>query len=352
VFAVVERQIGGMSVGTAGLKGGGCGPPARVEFPGFFDLQVNGFGGVDFNRPSTTPEEAWGALEKMRATGVTRCLPTLTTSSLARFAKCAENLNRTRHRAIAGLHMEGPYISPEDGPRGAHPREQVVAASMDDFSRRQEAAAGQIVLVTLAAEAPGALSLIEHLAGSGIRVAIGHTAGSPEQIRDAVTAGATLSTHLGNGCALQLPRHPNFIWEQLAADGLWASFIADGHHLPPATLKAMARAKTARRTLLVTDAVAAAGCPPGRYEFNGEVVELSADGRVSQPGRPWLAGAALTMDRAVANTVKFTGWPLEEVLPMASSQAAGYLGRQTSGRVTADWDGAGFRLSNLEVFDD
>ena len=323
----------------------------QIEFPGLFDLQVNGFGGVDFNNPSATPEDVQRAIERMRRTGVTRFLATLVTSSFERFAQCAKTLLGTPHRAIAGFHMEGPYISPEDGPRGAHPLEHVVGASIDDFSRRQEAAAGRIKLVTLAPEARGAIELIEHLVGSGIRAAIGHTAASPEQIRDAVKAGATLSTHLGNGCAMQMPRHPNVIWEQLAADGLWASFIVDGHHLPPATVKAMVRAKTPQRTLLVTDAVTAAGCAPGTYELNGEEVVLSDDGRVFRPGAPWLSGSAITLDRAVAKTVKFTGLPLEEILPTASSQPAKYLGVQTAGRVTADWNAAECRLSDLRVFD-
>jgi len=323
----------------------------QIEFPGLFDLQVNGFGGVDFNNPSTTTEDVVRAIQAMRATGVTRFLPTLITSSIERFAKCAKTLTQTRHPAIVGLHMEGPYISPDDGARGAHSREQVVAASVEDFARRQEASDGQIRLVTLAPEVVGAIPLIEHLVATGIRVAIGHTAASPEQIRNAVKAGATLSTHLGNGCANPLPRHPNLIWEQLASDGLFASLIVDGHHLPPATVKAIIRAKTPQRTLLVTDAAAAAGCVPGRYELNGEQVELSADGRVSQPGKPWLAGSAITLDRAVANTVKFTGLPIEEVLPMASSQPAEYLGVQTSGRVTADWNATECRLTNLKVSD-
>jgi N-acetylglucosamine-6-phosphate deacetylase len=189
------------------------------------------------------------------------------------------------------------------------------------------------------------------LVESGIQVAIGHTAASPEQIRDAVKAGATLSTHLGNGCANSLPRHPNFIWEQLATDGLFASLIVDGHHLPSATVKAMIRAKTAERIFLVTDVVAAAGCVPGTYELNGEQVVLSEDGRVSRPGKPWLAGSAITLDQAVANTVKFTGLPLAEILPMASSQPAKYLGVPTSGQVAADWDAVECRLSNLKVSD-
>ncbi len=323
----------------------------QIEFPGFFDLQVNGFAGVDLNSDLATPEAAHRAIERMRGTGVTRFLATLVTSSFERFAKCAKTLTRTGHPAIAGFHMEGPYISPEDGPRGAHPREHVIPASTDDFSRRQDAAGGRIRLVTLAPEAGGAIELIEHLVGLGIRVAIGHTAASPEQIRDAVKAGATLSTHLGNGCANQLPRHPNFIWEQLAADDLFASLIVDGHHLPPATVKAMVRAKTPQRTLLVTDAVAAAGGPPGVYQLNGQEVVATAEGRVFRPGAPWLAGSALTLDRAVGNAARFTGLPLEQILPMASSRPAKFLGLQTSGRVTADWDAADCRLSNVKVFD-
>jgi N-acetylglucosamine-6-phosphate deacetylase len=323
----------------------------QIEFPGLLDLQVNGFAGVDFNNPLATPEDVYRAIEQIRGTGVTRFLPALVTSSFERFAKCARTLTRTPHPAIAGFHLEGPYISPEDGARGAHPREHVVAASIDDFSRRQEAAGGRIKLVTLAPEAPGAIELIEHVVGLGIRAAIGHTAALPEQIRDAVKAGATLSTHLGNGCANQLPRHPNFIWEQLAADELFASFIVDGHHLPPATVKAMIRAKTPQRTFLVTDAVAAAGSAPGTYELNGELVVASQDGRVARPGAPWLSGSSITLDRAVANAAKFTGLALEQILPMASSQPARYLGVQTSGRVTADWDAAECKLSNLKVFD-
>jgi N-acetylglucosamine-6-phosphate deacetylase len=247
--------------------------------------------------------------------------------------------------------MEGPYISPDDGPRGAHPRQHVIPASIEDFKRRQEAAGGKIKLVTLAPEVPGAIELIEHLVKTGVRAAIGHTAASPEQIRAAVKAGATLSTHLGNGCAGQLPRHPNFIWEQLADDGLSASLIVDGHHLPRATVKAMVRAKSPRRILLVTDAVAAAGCPLGDYELNGMRVTLDKSGKVFQPGTPWLAGSSLTLDCAITNTVKFTGLPLEEVLPMASTQPAAYLGLTPSGKVVADWDPAECRLSILKVID-
>lgn len=323
----------------------------QVDFPGLFDLQVNGFGGVDFNDPATTAADVARAIKAMRTTGVTRFLPTLITSSFERFARCAQTLTRTRFPEVVGIHMEGPYVCPEDGARGAHPREHVITASIDDFARRQEAANGQIRLVTLAPEVCGAMQLIQHLVESGVRVALGHTAASPELIRDAVKAGATLSTHLGNGCANALPRHPNFIWEQLAADDLFASLIVDGHHLPAATVKTMVRAKTADRVLLVTDAMAAAGCLPGSYELNGERVISDEHGRVFPPGKPWLAGSTLTMDRAVANTVRFAGLPLQAVLPMASSQPAKYLMAKTSGRVTANWNAAEGQLSNIRVSD-
>jgi N-acetylglucosamine-6-phosphate deacetylase len=314
----------------------------RVVLPGLFDLQVNGFGGVDFNGPDLTADRVAEALERMGKTGVTRCLPTLITSSLDRFAASARVVAGMSDPAIAGIHMEGPYVSPEDGARGAHPRAHVAPATIDDFSRRQHSAGGRVVLVTLAPEVPGAMALIEHLVAAGVRVAIGHTAATPQQIADAISAGATLATHLGNGCPQMLPRHPNVIWELLAADALFASVIVDGHHLPPSTVKTMVRAKGPARTILVTDAVAAAASAPGRYTLAGVECELGENGRVSLPGTPYLAGSSLTLDRAIANTVRFTGLSIDAVVPMASTIPATYIGMATTGTVTADWEpGAG-----------
>lgn len=321
----------------------------RLELPGFFDLQVNGFAGVDFNDPRVTSDDLRRAAAAMQATGVTRFLPTLITGPFERFAACARVLARFADPANVGIHMEGPYIPAEDGPRGAHPREHVRAASVDDFRRRQEVAEGRIVLVTLAPEVEGAVALIEYLVANNVRAAIGHTAATPAQVRDAVKAGATLATHLGNGCANLLPRHPNFIWEQLAADELYSSFIVDGHHLPPATVKAMVRAKTPSRSILVTDAIAAAGCAPGRYRLGDAEVELNAEGRVAAPGAGNLAGSALTMDRAIANTVKFTGLALGDVLPMATTIPAACVGMQAAGKIVADWDVAAVMLKIVSV---
>jgi N-acetylglucosamine-6-phosphate deacetylase len=316
----------------------------RVALPGLFDLQVNGFGGIDFNAPDLTRDRAAEALDRMRETGVTRCLPTLISSSFDRFAASARVLGQLPHPAVAGIHMEGPYISTDEGARGSHPRADVAPASVDDFRRRQDAAGGHIRLVTLAPEVSGALPLIEHLVEAGVRVAIGHTVASPEQIADAIRAGASLATHLGNGCPQMLPRHPNVIWELLAADAVFASLIVDGHHLPPPTVKAMIRAKGPSRTILVTDAVAAAAAAPGRYTLGSVDCELGEDGRVSLPGTPYLAGSSLTLDRAIVNTVRFTGLTLDVVVAMASTIPATCLGMTTAGTVMADWESASSEL--------
>ena len=318
-----------------------------IELPGLFDLQVNGFAGVDFNAAALTADRVSDALGGMRATGVTRCLPTLITSPFERFAANARVLARMTDRAIAGIHMEGPYISPEDGARGAHLRQHVAPASVDDFRRRQHAADGRIALVTLAPEVPGALRVIEHLVAEGVRVAIGHTAATAAQLADGISAGATLATHLGNGCAQMLPRHPNGIWELLAADGIFASLIVDGHHLPAATVKVMIRAKGQQRTVLITDAIAAAGCAPGLYTIGDVACSLDDQGRVSLPGSPYLAGSSLTMDRAIANTVRATGLSIDEVIPMASTIPASLLGMTTAGTLTADWDATAGELRIL-----
>jgi N-acetylglucosamine-6-phosphate deacetylase len=343
-------QMVGAGLAASGVAAD-AGSRAQDTFtcPGLVDLQVNGFGGMDFNDPATTPSAIAQAVEGMRATGVTRFLATLISAPLDRFSACAKAVTSYDGAALAGIHMEGPYISPEDGARGAHRREDIAPPTADDFKRRQEAAGGRIRLVTVAPEVPGVLPLIEQLVRDNIRVAIGHTAASPQHVRDAVAAGATMSTHLGNGCAQMLPRHPNFLWEQLSADELVAGLIVDGHHLPGATVKAMIRAKTPARTILVTDATTAAGRPPGDYMLGSLKVRLDDTGRVSVPGQPNLAGSALSLDRAIGNTVRFTGLPLAEVVSMATTAPARYLGIPTSGTVHARWDPTTYRFTVMKV---
>jgi N-acetylglucosamine-6-phosphate deacetylase len=300
--------------------------------PGFVDLQINGYGGVDFNDAATTTEQIAATTRTLWRTGVTSFCPTVVTESSEHISQCLTNLIRAAEgspefaRAMVGIHLEGPFISPEDGPRGAHPRQHVRPPDWEQFRRWQDAAQGRIVLVTVSPEWPESFGFIERAAASGVIVAIGHTAASPAQITDAVHAGARMSTHLGNGSHAQIDRHPNYIWEQLANDHLWASFIVDGHHLPPSVVKCFLRSKGVARSILVTDAIAAAGRPAGRYRLSNVEVEVSEARRVSLPGTPYLAGSALEMHDAVGNTVAYSDATLDDALRMASANPAGLLG--------------------------
>lgn len=300
--------------------------------PGLIDLQSNGYDGVDFNDPQTSVEQIADATRRLWRTGVTSFCPTVITASPAHIAQCLSNLARAAEefsevsQATLGIHLEGPFISPEDGPRGAHPREHVGPPDWDQFQRWQDAARGQLRILTLAPEWPEAARIIERATESGVIVAIGHTAASSAQIADAVRAGAKLSTHLGNGSHAKIDRHPNYIWEQLATDDLWASFIVDGHHLPPAVVKCFLRCKTPARSILVTDAIAAAGRPAGRHRLGNVEVEVTTARKVCLPGTPYLAGSVLEMHEAIAKTVAYADVTLDEAVGMATAQPARLLG--------------------------
>lgn len=304
--------------------------------PGWVDLQVNGFAGVDYNDPSITPEQVGRSLSALHACGVTRILATIITGPHERMAGALRNLAQARRslptgESIEGFHVEGPWISPEDGPRGAHPRQWVRPPDLAEFERLQDAAHGLIRLVTVAPEWPGAPEFIEALTSRGVVVSIGHTAATSAQISAAVQAGATMSTHLGNAAHATLPRRSNYIWDQLAEDRLAAGFIVDGIHLEPAFLKVALRAKGVERSVLVTDAVAPAGCPPGRYRLGELEVELTADQRVRLAGQETLAGSALTMDRGIENLMQIAGLSLREAVTMANrnpARVARIAGRQ------------------------
>lgn len=299
---------------------------------GFLDLQVNGFAGVDFNRPEVTGEELVRATQAMWRSGVTHFLPTVITAPVAsmcqtlRAIACARAREPILGRAVPGVHLEGPFLAPEDGPRGAHPAESIRDPDWGLLERFQDSAAGLIRLVTIAPERPGALGLIRRLRQAGIVVGIGHTAANEHEIDQAVEAGAQLSCHLGNGAHATLPRHRNYIQKQLATDALMASLIVDGHHLPAYVVKNMVRCKGPERVMLVTDAMSAAGASPGQYRLGGLTVEAGADGAVRLPGTPYLAGSSLTMDRAVENIARFTGLSLDEALPLATRHPRRLLG--------------------------
>jgi N-acetylglucosamine-6-phosphate deacetylase len=309
--------------------------------PGLVDLQVNGFAGLDLNDGHLTPERVKTLADRMLSVGVTTFLPTLITAPEADIIRALTVIAEARRRfpflteMVPFVHVEGPSISALDGPRGAHPAAHVRAPSLEEFERWQAVSSGLVGLVTLAPEQPGAIDYISALVQRGVHVALGHTAASPKEIHEAAAAGASLSTHLGNGAAATLPRHPNFLWSQLANDRLTATFIADGHHLPADTFKAMIRAKGLERAILVSDAVALAGMPPGLYEQPvGGSVEVTADGRVGIAGTPYLAGAGLPLCANVAIAIQMAGLTLSEGLRLATEnpgRIAGGRGRLAVG---------------------
>jgi N-acetylglucosamine-6-phosphate deacetylase len=295
--------------------------------PGFVDLQINGFAGADFNSPWTTPRQIDDAITAVLSTGVTRFFPTVITGAPEEMLGALRNLAAARESlqngpAMEAFHVEGPHISPEDGPRGAHPARWVRPPDLNEFRRWQEAARDHIRLVTLAPEWPEAPRYIEQVVRQGVVVSIAHTRASARQIADAVAAGATLSTHLGNAADSVLPRRDNYIWQQLAEDRLAASFIVDEHHLSDAFLRVALRAKGAERSVLVTDATMPAMCAPGPYMLGGVAVELTEDDRVVLRGGTRLAGSSLRMDRAVGNVMKLAGVSLAQAVTMATINAA------------------------------
>jgi N-acetylglucosamine-6-phosphate deacetylase len=295
--------------------------------PGFIDLQVNGFWGVDFNSPVTACEDIERAIGALFASGVTRFFPTVITGPPAAMTGALRNLADCRARlaggaAIAGFHVEGPHISAEDGPRGAHPRDWVRPPSIDEFHRWQDASGGLIRMVTLAPEWPGAPQYIERVVAEGVVAAIGHTAANTTRIEEAVSAGASFSTHLGNGAAAVVRRHPNFLWDQLADDRLMAGFIVDGIHLDSNFLRAAIRAKGLERCVLVTDAATPAGAAPGHYRLGEQEIELTADNRVVLRATGKLAGSALRMDRGIENLMRIAGLSLAEAVRLATVNPA------------------------------
>jgi N-acetylglucosamine-6-phosphate deacetylase len=300
--------------------------------PALFDLQINGCHGISFNSDVLQPEDVSRVVAECRQHGIAGLLPTLVTNSFDALAHGFKTLQRTCEAdpaiaaAIPGYHLEGPYISPEDGPRGAHPKEHVRDPDLNEFRRMQECAGGRIRLLTLAPERPGALSLIEGVVKGGTVVAIGHTAATPIQIRDAISAGARLSTHLGNGCHAMLPRHENYIWEQLAADELWTSIIPDGHHLPASLVKSIVRVKTPARSIITCDASSLAGLPEGRYEQWGSQLEVLPRGKVIVAGTPFLAGSGVFTDVCISNVIRMAGVRLEDAIDMAGARPRELLG--------------------------
>lgn len=321
----VIARVGPASTGRPDVEG-------EWVAPALFDLQVNGCLGKAFASTSLTIDDIRIIVEYAHRHGVAGLCPTLITAAFDTlrhgFAtlRAACDADAGIERALPCFHLEGPYLSAEDGPRGAHPREHVRPPDRDEFRRLQDAAGGRIRLVTLAPEQPGAIDFIGWLVGQGVVVALGHTAAPPSCIRDAVRAGARLSTHLGNGSHAVLPRHENYLWEQLAADELIASFIPDGHHLPDAVLRCLVRIKSPDRLIITCDASSLAGLPPGEYAMWGQRLEVLPEGKVVVPGTPFLAGSGVFTDDCVRKVLRLGEVSLADALDMAGARPRSLLG--------------------------
>lgn len=299
---------------------------------GFLDIQVNGYRGMDYSGDTLSIEDVRAVTRALLASGTTRHLPTIITNSqeriernLATIASAVESDSMLRF-AVPGIHVEGPFISSEDGPRGAHDPRFVRPPSVREIERWIEASNGLLSVVTLAPELEGVGEAIRFMRSKKIQVALGHHAGSADDIESAVEAGARLSTHLGNGSHAQLPRLNNYIWHQLGEDRLSASLIADGFHIPKPTLRVFARAKGRDRIVLVSDVAPIAGQAPGTYKWGNMEIAVHEDGHVGLAGTPYLAGAGHLLDHSIATFARATGWSIASTVDLATRAPYRFLG--------------------------
>lgn len=309
------------------------GPSSSWIGPGLIDLQINGHQEGDANAGDPGAAQIEAMSESLSRRGVTQFLPTVITGSPAqmlariRAVVAARSLALSRHM-VAGIHVEGPFLSSQDGPRGVHPAEHIRAPERSELEAWLSAADGMLKVVTLSPHYEGAASATRFLVEHGVAVSVGHTHADDQQIAAVVDAGATLSTHLGNGAHAVLPRHPNYIWAQLAERRLSAGVIADGHHLPDSTLASILAAKRLHGAFLVSDAVATpASLLDNGHSTVGGGVQLAEDGALRHVATGFLAGSVQTLDVGVATAARVTG-SLGEALALATTAPARILRQQ------------------------
>lgn len=299
--------------------------------PGFLDIQVNGYMGSDYSLEALSEEHISKIIFHLNRSGTTQHVPTIITSPRERIVRNLRTITQAmKHsedtvRAILGIHIEGPFVSPIDGPRGAHNSAYVRPPDLDEFNEWQEAAEGRIILVTVSPEWEGAVKFIEAISSVGVTAAIGHTAAPPDRIRAAVEAGARLSTHLGNASHPMIPRLKNYLWEQLAEDRLMAGIICDGFHLPKSVVQVFTRAKGLDRLILVSDVAYLGGLKPGFYRWNDVEVQVFDDGHLGLPGTESLAGAAHLLDWDIPRFMEFTGYGFGDTIPLCTQNPARIL---------------------------
>jgi N-acetylglucosamine-6-phosphate deacetylase len=307
--------------------------------PGLIDNQINGYAGVDFSGSNLSADDVIEATKSIWKEGVTTFLPTLLTNSHENLIKNFKILKKAigkdemLRESVAGFHLEGPYISPEEGYRGCHPVQHIRKPSIKEFQEYQKAAGGRIIQITLAPEIEGVIEFIRLCTHDGIVVALGHTNASAGQINQAVENGARLSTHLGNGCANFIHRHKNPIWPQLANDRLTTSVIADGQHLSPEEIRVFYKVKGPENIILTSDVIYLAGMGPGRYTFLESEVILTEDGMLLNPELNCLAGASFPLKKGVENMMNFTGCSLTNAINMASGNVARIYGLNDRGKL-------------------
>jgi N-acetylglucosamine-6-phosphate deacetylase len=300
--------------------------------PRWFDFQVNGFGGIDFQAETVTRAEMEHAVAVMRQHGVAAIFATLITDTIDAHCRRLENFERLCAACpeiagvIAGYHIEGPWLSPEPGYRGAHPADPMHAPSIAEFDRMQAAANGRIRLITVAPEWPGSAECIAAMTRAGVHISLGHTNASEAQIDEAIRAGARFVTHLGNGTPLEMHRHDNVVQRLLARDELTACLIPDGVHLPAFVLKNFFRAKPRGKVLFTTDAMSGAGGGPGTYKIGRLQIEVGADGIARQPGGKGFAGSTLTPDEGVRRCAAYLGLSPAESANLWSTASATAFG--------------------------
>ena len=296
---------------------------------GYFDLQVNGYGGVDFNQDDLTADALHRACRKLRDDGVDGILATIITEQLpvmqarlTRLVKLRRDDSLARE-IIRGVHIEGPFLSPLPGYSGAHPRDAIVPATPDAMKLLLDAADGLTRLVTLAPECDAGFKTIGWLARRGIVVSAGHTDATIEQFRAAIDAGLSMVTHLGNGCPGTLSRHDNVIQRALSLrDQLWLCFIADGVHVPFFALANYLKL-AGDRAIVVTDAMSAAGLGAGDYAFGRWQVTVDESLAAWAPNKAHLLGSAVTMRRAAENLRTHLELAHDEVDQLTRRRAAG-----------------------------
>ncbi|MDP8243826.1 MAG: hypothetical protein P9L94_07075 [Candidatus Hinthialibacter antarcticus] len=283
--------------------------------PALFDPQVNGFAGVDFMNPHLSFDDLERATLELRKAGCFHSLLTLITAAPefleAQFKTIHTYIEQSPllRESILGFHLEGPFLSSEAGYIGAHPPQHTCGPDWDMFQRLQEAAGGMIRLVTLAPERSGSADFIRRAVGENILVSLGHTDAGIDDLQRAVDAGAHMFTHLGNGCPAQMHRHDNIIQRVLSLPELMVSIIPDGIHVPPWVLKSWVDYLGADRVVFTTDAMSAAGAPPGRYTLGAVEVEVGEDRVVRLPGTNNFAGSSLTPVEGLRNAINFAGLP-------------------------------------------